>query len=107
MENYIKTLKFTRIFDDSKDKNHEFELILLNMKGIQKVTRVENSLYIEFNSFILSKNAVTEIIRENGYESETSVQNKKGFLTKWIEKLAKTNKENFGNDRLECCDLND
>ncbi len=28
-----------------------------------------------------------------------------GFLQRWLEKLAKASKENYGNQRLDCCDL--
>lgn len=28
-----------------------------------------------------------------------------GLLQKWLEKLAKASKDNYGNQRLDCCDL--
>lgn len=30
----------------------------------------------------------------------------KKALKKWLDKLAKANKESFGNERLDCCKLN-
>jgi len=107
MEDYIKILEFTQTSDSPKDKYEDFKLFLLNIEGIQKVTKKGNTLFVEFNSYIHVKKALIEIMKENGYESDISVQNKKGFFAKWVDKLAKTNKEKFGSDRLECCDLND
>ncbi len=28
------------------------------------------------------------------------------FIKNWLERLAKQNEKNFGNGRLDCCDLN-
>lgn len=30
----------------------------------------------------------------------------KKAIKRWLEKLAKANKETFGNERLDCCNLN-
>lgn len=28
------------------------------------------------------------------------------FIKDWLDRLAKENEKSFGNDRLDCCDLN-
>ncbi|MCF6364828.1 MAG: hypothetical protein L3J35_01355 [Bacteroidales bacterium] len=108
MEDYIKYLKFV-IPDaaDSKEAYSSFELILLNMQGVQKVTKSGNIVCVYYNSYVYTKNQIVSIMKEKGYIQAVSAQDKKGLFSKWIDKLAKTNKANFGNGRLECCDLND
>jgi len=104
MEDYIKTLKFIPSEGNLKFSNDQFELILLNMEGIRKVTRLGNKLSIEFNTYIHSEYAMIELMKDNGYDPVT-VEEKKGFFSKWLDKMAKNNKENFGGNRLDCCDL--
>ncbi|MCF6183878.1 MAG: hypothetical protein L3J56_04480 [Bacteroidales bacterium] len=106
MDDYIKYLKFISGSDKTEDKHNNVEILLSDLQGIKKVTKQGTTVSVEFNSYVLSESVLIELLKENGYESEKLMQNKKGFFAKWLEKTAKTNKENFGNNRLECCDLN-
>jgi len=104
MEDYIEYQKYISSIDNVNSAYQACEFQLLKTKGIYKVLRADNTLTVGYNIYEISKTNLTALMDELGLRPIQSTS--KGILTKWLDKIAKTNQESFNSKRLDCCDLN-
>ncbi len=105
MEGYILTedLLIKRWPNDSSQT--KIKDALSDINGVKHVDITEQKIHFEFYPNIVSKNQVTRKISNLGCLIKTEKQ-KKGVFSRYIERMAETNKRQFGNERLDCCKLN-
>lgn len=63
------------------------------------------SLTVWYLPYIISETTVREMIINTGFPVKTS-EKKKGVIHRFLENLAKSNRETFGNKKPDCCNLN-
>lgn len=105
MEDYIEYQKYISTIDNVNSAYKACEIQLLKKPGIYKVLRTYNTLNVGYNVYEISKSELTTLMSELGLKPYQP-QIKKGTVTKWLEKMAKSNSESFNGKRLDCCDLN-
>ena len=105
MEEFIEFQQYISSFDNINSAYKVCDTQLLKKPGIYKVTRTGNRLNIGFNIYEISGAEITSIMEDLGL-SPYLPNASKGVISKWLDKLAKTNKESFNGKRLDCCDLN-
>lgn len=71
--------------------------------GVNNVSRKKDSLIISYEPYSVSEKFLVKCLTGMGFVPAT--EKKKGFFARWIENLAKTNQENFGKKRLDCCNV--
>ena len=104
MEDFIKIRKIELKRKLSDEDYAIFKSIFKSMKGVQNFSINNNTLRIEYNSYLISLKEIKDILFLNSYEIKKT--KKSGFLQKFILNLAKSNKETLGTSKLECCNLN-
>lgn len=103
-EEYIKLLKVKPI-----KKLDSFQLDMINKK-ISSMTGVEiekvtpEFIMVKYYSHLQVKSQILNEFSSLGIV--TRLQKKETFFKRMLNKLAKDNKETFGDSRLDCCDLN-
>ncbi len=105
MEEFIQYQKYISSLDNVNSAYHACDTQLLRNPGIYEVSRIDNTLNIGFNFYEISKADLTGLMAELGLKP-LPTNEKKGLVAGWLDKLAKTNNENFAGKRLDCCDLN-
>jgi hypothetical protein len=105
MEDYLKffSTKFNKMLN--KQEVDVIELYFKDEPGILTFTCTQNEIRINYNSFIQTESTILESIQMLGFSTNQSSE-KKSAISKWLSKLAKSNRENFGNQRLDCCKIN-
>ncbi|GAO30395.1 heavy-metal-associated domain-containing protein [Geofilum rubicundum] len=78
---------------------------LEKVKGIESINIATQSVSIEYVSLHLTEEMVKEIIKDAGYPLRELKKRRKGFFRRFIDDLARSNRESFGNKKLDCCDL--
>jgi hypothetical protein len=78
---------------------------LLDINGVEHVDITGKKIHFEFYPNVVSKNQITGKISSLGCLIKTEKQ-KKGFFSRYVERMAETNRRQFGNERLDCCKLN-
>ncbi len=105
MEEYINYLKYKSHSESSVNALESSKSALLKKPGILEVSVVDNTMVIGFNTYAMSEEELTTIMNDTGLEPYPAKEKKRLFAS-WLDNLAKTNKENFGDKRLDCCDMN-
>lgn len=105
MGDFDKIVKYT--FNKSLG---EAEIVKLQQKlreveGISTFEVSNECICIEYLPFKLSRVSIESKLKELGYPVKIEKKKKKGLFARFIDKLAKSNKETFGNQKLDCCDL--
>ena len=83
----------------------ELQQKLNELEGIDSFEISSDFIRIEYLPFKLSKESIQETLKKIGYPVKIEKKKKKGFFERFINKLSKSNKETFGNQRLDCCDM--
>lgn len=99
----MNTYKFTLAEERDDEKLESICRMFLQEHGVEDVKKNGASLSITFNELILSKHYFEHTLDEYGLLVH---KQKKGFLSRFIEKLGKSNSRQFGSKRLDCCDVN-
>jgi hypothetical protein len=105
MEGYIlnEDLLIKRWPNDSSQT--KIKDALSDINGVEHVDITGQKIYFEFYPNIVSKTQITEKISSLGCLIKTENQ-KRGFFSRYLGKMAENNKQQFGNERLDCCKLN-
>ena len=105
MEGYILTedLIIKRWPNDSSQT--KIKDALSDINGVKHVDITEQKIHFEFYPNIVSKNHITGKISNLCCLIKTE-KKKKGVFSRYLESMAKTNIQQFGNERLDCCKLN-
>lgn len=105
MDEYKRTVtySFNKVLNDY-DKSH-LESRLVKVDGIDSIDITKESIIIEYVTLQLAEESVKEIIEKSGYPLKKIKKKGKGSFRRFIDNLARSNKESFGNKKLDCCDL--
>ena len=104
MEEYIHNLKFLVINPLSSIEIRSITVLFNSISGISNFTYSDSLITLDYNSYIISEEEILKLVNKNGIA--TSSLKKTGLFKRWLQKMEKNNKENFGNQRLECCNMN-
>ncbi|MGD9993679.1 MAG: LDCC motif putative metal-binding protein [Salinivirgaceae bacterium] len=105
MKDFDKIIKYR--FNKSLNES-EISKLRQQLKEVEGIDSFEISskyICIEYLPFKLSKESIQETLNNIGYPVKIEKKKKKGLFARFIDKLAKSNKETFGNQKLDCCDL--
>jgi len=102
---YDETERFELSLDCEPDQSaiERIGEALNGVEGAELVGVVGNRVSIERNPFVASKEMVSEAIERIGFHR--SVAKKRGFLAKRLDKMAESNRKQFGDKRLDCCEF--
>lgn len=105
MDEYNKTVtyRFNKVLNDYDISFLQSKLV--TVEGLNSVDVSTESISVEYGSFQLTEEAVKDVIINFGYQIKKAKKKKKGIFGRFIDNLAKSNKESFGNKKLDCCDL--
>ncbi|MGM0613674.1 MAG: LDCC motif putative metal-binding protein, partial [Bacteroidota bacterium] len=59
-------------------------------------------LTLSYNPYSVSDTCLSEELKLMGYLPVEEAKKKKGIVARWIDKMARDNQENLGNQRLDC-----
>ena len=83
----------------------EIEASLSKIEGIENLSIENGAVEISYYPQIVSLHIIrTEIIKAGIILTDT--RKSKGVVGRFIDRLAESNKKNFGSKPLDCCDLN-
>ena len=105
VNNYNKksTYKFIKLLND---KNIFYlKSKLKNFDGIDFFDISNDEIEIEYSTLKLSEKGIFELFIQLGYPLELIKQVKYNLFKRFMNDLAKSNKESFGSKKLDCCDL--
>lgn len=104
MEPYTKTRFFKSTRPLTGKDQRKFMKIIPNDEDFKIINLTATGITIEFNTYLYSDASIASLLEDEGF---TIMKKKKpGFLRKKIEALTESNKKNFSNKKLECCNLN-
>jgi hypothetical protein len=105
MKDFDKIIKYR--FNKSLNEKDisKIQLKLDEVEGIDSFEISSEFICIEYLPFKLSKESIQETLKSMGYPVKIEKKKKKGLFARFIDKLAKSNNETFGNQKLDCCDL--
>lgn len=105
MEDY----KTTRIFQAARDLTEEeidqMKKVCSQIQGIIAFKVDKTEIWVEYFRHLQNFDGIKELLKKAGFPL-AKPQKKEGFFTRFLKKLAKDNKEEFGSKALDCCDLN-
>ena len=105
MENYLEYKEFELIDNYDKHMDNQLYNTVKTMPGINEIKYSKDRIGILYNNYLISDNDIITLMAELGYTVKNTTK-KTGLLGSWINKLAKSNTQNFGNQKLDCCNLN-
>jgi hypothetical protein len=73
------------------------------LPGVNTISVENKRLSIQYDPYSVGKSELTLQLEKLGFKPVKEA--KKGFWARWIDKLAKDNQKNFGNQRLDCCNI--
>jgi hypothetical protein len=105
MEDYMHTiyLKSSEILND--DEIESLSALLKYNKGIENFRISSDGIYLEYNTYLYSQIQIEEILLKTGFRKKKD--RRLGFFRRQITNLAKSNKKTYGNQKLDCCQLNE
>lgn len=105
MDEYTKTVtySFNKVLNDYDISYLQSKLVKVD--GIDSIDISNKSISVEYVTLQLAEESVKEIIKNSGYPLKEIKKKRKGIFRRFIDELAKCNKESFGNKKLDCCDL--
>lgn len=103
MEEYLNMVSYQSEIVVEADVAKKLKLLLVALAGIVRVNFSKKLVEIEYNPYEISEETIKENLSEQGFSFS---HQKKGIFSGWINRLAKSNKANLGNKRLDCCDMN-
>lgn len=97
---------FSYILDQqaTSDERGQVRNLLEDLPGIEEIYFKGNEIKIKYSAFKIAKEYIIEVLENNGFRR--AKPKKKGVFQRFLDKLIKTNKDEFGNKKLDCCDLN-
>lgn len=104
MEEYdILTYKLEHF--PGREERSQIKSLLGTHHGIEEIYFENVYLHVRYSVFKIAPEYIKEILSSNGYNEEQPA--KEGLFKRFINKLIKTNKDEFGDKKLDCCDLNE
>jgi len=106
MEDFIQKHQLRIAKPLSDDLKKACQALIDSTNGIQTISFSENRITVGYNPYQITESNLEKLISDLGI-TITVAPEKTGFLKRWLKNLAKSNKENLGGGRLDCCNLND
>lgn len=105
MENLEEYIKFKYDQGSTKESHKSVKQSINNMNGVNHVAEDQDVLTISYNPYSVSDTILIQQMKKMGFLTVEEAENKKGFIARWLDKMAKVNRKNFGDKRLDCCEL--
>ena len=77
---------------------------LLSVDGVDFADVVVGKAEVGFLPQLASEAEIVQAIADSGYTVRTEVE-RKGFFKRYIDRMIESNQKNFGDERLDCCNL--
>jgi hypothetical protein len=104
MEAYEQTMMLSLEQIPGKEELKILNGLKESREGIIDINCDGKTLRLAYQPYVLSRSTLEEWIEESGIQlKRESVR--KGFLNRFIDRLAEKNEKQFGGKRLDCCDL--
>ncbi len=104
MEAYEQTMMLSLEQIPGKEELKFLKGLKESREGITDITCDYSTLRVAFQPYLLSRNTIEDWIVESGIQLKKHAV-KKGFISRFIDRLAEKNEKQFGGKRLDCCDL--
>lgn len=88
----------------TSDERMQIRNLLKDLPGIEEIYFEGNKIKVKYSAFKIAKEYIVEILENSGFKK--AQPQKKSVFQRFLDKLIKTNKKEFGNKTLDCCDLN-
>jgi hypothetical protein len=105
MKDFDKAIKYNFNKPLNETDISKLQQKLNEIKGIDSFEISNEWICIEYLPFKFSKESIQETLNNMGYPVKIEKKKKKGLIARFIDKLAKSNRETFGSQKLDCCDL--
>ncbi|MCF8219212.1 MAG: hypothetical protein K9I29_09175 [Bacteroidales bacterium] len=105
MENLEEHIKFKYDQKLTKGPHISVKQTLNNINGVNHVAEDPDGLTVSYNPYSLSDSILIQEMKKMGFLTVEEAESKKGFIARWLDKMAKINKKNFGDKPLDCCEL--
>jgi len=87
----------------NSDERMQIRNLLNDLPGIKEIYFEDNEIKIEYSAFKIAREYICKTLLNNGFK--TAQPKKKNKFLRFLDKLIKTNKDKYGNKKLDCCDL--
>ena len=88
-----------------EEAGENIRMAFSKIEGIENLTVGNSVLEVSFFPQIVSPQLIKSIITEAGL-TLIETRKSKGIFGRFVDRLAESNKKNFGSQKLDCCDLN-
>jgi len=105
MKEYNETITYRFATMLSKSDQSHLQSELTTVDGIDSCSFSSESVIIKYNTLKLSGEYVKKTIGDIAYPMHEQDRKRTGILNRFIDSLAKSNKNSYGNKKLDCCDL--
>ncbi|MCF8308837.1 MAG: hypothetical protein K9I68_07515 [Bacteroidales bacterium] len=105
MEDLEKHIKFKYNEESAKAQLQSVKQMLDKINGVGNVAEDRDGLTVRYNPYSVSDAYLIREMKQMGFLPLKEAKKKKGIVARWLDKMARANKESFGNQRLDCCEL--
>jgi hypothetical protein len=92
-------------YQPTSGERNKVKELLNELPGIEEIYFESNYIKIKHAVFKIAKDYIEEVLEANGFRKFRP--KKESVFKRFINKLIKTNKDEFGDKKLDCCDLNE
>ena len=79
---------------------------LKDLPGVENVEPRMGSVRVVYLPQLTRPQELHAALTRVGYPPAVAPSRRKGFISRWIDRLAESNEKNFGTQGLDCCSLN-
>ena len=105
MESNIDQIAFRLTKKPDKELLSVIINILTNMDGVGPLSVSDKSVVVEYNIYKLTRKAIINKIKQANLPLAVKKQKQSNFIKRFIDKLAKENREYYGNGKPDCCSM--
>ncbi|MCF8303527.1 MAG: hypothetical protein K9I94_09665 [Bacteroidales bacterium] len=105
MEDLEEHIKFKYDQESTKEPIQSVKQSLYKITGVSHVAEFQDGLMVSYNPYYVSDTYLIREMKQMGFPPLNEAKKKKGIVARWLDKMARVNKETFGNQRLDCCEL--
>ena len=105
MEGLEKNIEFTSEKKLTEDRFQWVKNTIVKLSGVTGISKDQNTLTLRYNPYLVSETYLEKEMKKLGFIPFKEAKKKKGIVARWLDKMARANKESFGNQRLDCCEL--
>ncbi|MCF8232938.1 MAG: hypothetical protein K9J27_12200 [Bacteroidales bacterium] len=105
MEGLEKNIEFISEKKLTEDRFQWVKKTIVKLSGVTGISKDQNVLTLSYNPYLVSETYLEKEMKKLGFIPFKEAKKKKGIVARWLDKMARANKESFGNQRLDCCEL--